>query len=123
MKKKKSVGSRSGFALVVGLHSCWVTACLHSVVAGKESVVTIWRNFLQIAERRKDDLDKANAAHQLQQQQAWKRSLATAELMLCTRCPLCKTAFLFEDGCVALKCLADHTGICYFCCFCDLVGA
>lgn len=95
----------------------------YSAVASKESVVTQWRNFLQIAERRKDDLDKANAAHQLQQQQAWKRFLITAEELLCTRCPMCQTAFLFEDGCVALKCVADHPGLCWFCCYCDMVGA
>ena len=95
----------------------------YSVVASNEAVVTLWRKFLQIAERRMDDLDKANAAHQLQQQLAWRRLLTAAEEMLCTRCPMCHVAFLFEDGCVALKCLADHPGICHFCCYCDMVGA
>ena len=121
----------------VNVKGAWCTKCVEdcdekddvgwvplSVVASNEAVVTLWRKFLQNAERRRDDLERANAAHQLQQQLAWRRLTTEAEDMLCTRCPACHIAFLFEDGCVAMKCVAaDHPGICHFCCYCDMVGA
>ena len=95
------------------------TLCI--VVASNEAVVTQWRKYLQISERRRDDIEKENAAHQMQQQLPWKLFVAAAEELLCTRCPLCMQAFLFEDGCVALKCINDHPGLCWFCCYCDMV--
>ena len=99
-------------------------ALLHirSMVAGNEVVVTPWRMLLQMAERRRDEQQKALAAQQLQQQPAWMAFVANAEVTLCMRCPSCLTALQFdEDDCVALKCLLDHPGQCHFCSYCDMV--
>jgi hypothetical protein len=96
-----------------------------ALVAHDEATVTQWRQHLAVAEHRAAEISKQNLLDEIAQLPEWRRLLESSKEVLCTRCPVCFSPFLFEDGCVALKCTNanSHPGNApaFFCCYCDLV--